>query len=376
MPLVLLETGNMKKNNFFEEQKEQSQIKSAIVKKYFMAWAKIISRRADKIAYIDLYAGQGVYEDGTKSTPILVLESALKDDLMNQRLTTLFNDTNSEFAKSLEIAINSIHDINKLKFKPDVTNYTVGDDVVEILKSMTLVPTLLFVDPWGYKGLTLGLIGSVIKDWGCDCIFFFNYLRINAGLSNRNFDCHIDAIFGQKRANELRQAVKGKKSYEREKLILQSLKDALKEIRGEFVISYKFLSNNKKRTSHFLIFVSKNILGYKIMKNIMAEFSTYKYQNVATFEYNPHMYTHKLFPPTPLDDLTRELINKFRGKTLSVAEIIQQHNVDTPYIDSNYKEVLLKLEQEKKINAKPSAQNRKVMNGKLTIGDNVLVSFL
>ncbi len=32
----------MSSTNFFEEQSEQSQVKSAIVSKYFNAWAKVI----------------------------------------------------------------------------------------------------------------------------------------------------------------------------------------------------------------------------------------------------------------------------------------------------------------------------------------------
>src|SRR5450759_4409661 len=149
--------------DFFEEQKEQSQIKSEIVKQYFWAWAKIMSSIADKIAYIDLYAGKGKYDDGTKSTPILVLENALRDIKISHKLSSFFSDTNPEFSASLSIAISEIPEINKLKFKPQVANLTIGEEVVNELKSMNLIPTLLFVDPWGYKGLTLKLIGSVLK---------------------------------------------------------------------------------------------------------------------------------------------------------------------------------------------------------------------
>ena len=190
---------------FFEEQKEQSQIKSEIVKKYFWAWAKIISTRAPKIAYIDLYAGPGIYGDGNKSTPVLVLENALRDTIMRMKLVSIFNDTNPTFVASLKKSISVIPEITTLKFPPIVTNFTIGNEIVGQLKCMKLVPTLLFVDPWGYKGLTLNLIGSVLKDWGCDCIFFFNYVRINAGLNNDKFQCHIDSIFGEQRAKELRE---------------------------------------------------------------------------------------------------------------------------------------------------------------------------
>ncbi|MCD6495523.1 three-Cys-motif partner protein TcmP, partial [Candidatus Bipolaricaulota bacterium] len=59
--------------NFFDESEDQSKIKSAIVSKYFWAWAKVIiptaKKYSNRIAYIDLFAGPGRYRDGTKSTP-------------------------------------------------------------------------------------------------------------------------------------------------------------------------------------------------------------------------------------------------------------------------------------------------------------------
>ncbi len=55
-------------NLFFEESREQSQIKFRIVAKYFWAWAKVIipsaKNRGGRIAYIDLFAGPGWYRDG------------------------------------------------------------------------------------------------------------------------------------------------------------------------------------------------------------------------------------------------------------------------------------------------------------------------
>ena len=65
----------------------------------------------------------------------------------------------------------------------------------------------MFVDPWGYKGLSLRLINSVLKDWACECIFFFNYNRINMGLGNDAVKEHMDALFGEERAAELAGAI-------------------------------------------------------------------------------------------------------------------------------------------------------------------------
>ena len=94
------------------------------------------------------------------------------------------------------------------------------------------MPTFLFVDPFGYKGLSLQLVQSVIKDWGCDCVFFFNYNRINMGLTNPAIAPHMVALFGQERLAELRTQVKGADSATRENAIMEALAAGLGDLGG------------------------------------------------------------------------------------------------------------------------------------------------
>jgi three-Cys-motif partner protein len=99
-------------SSFFEETKEQSVVKSAIVSKYFWAWSKVmmsqIRSTTKKIAYIDLFAGPGRYKDGTQSTPLLVLKRAIDDTDMCKMLVTVFNDKNEDNSRSLEQAIKDL----------------------------------------------------------------------------------------------------------------------------------------------------------------------------------------------------------------------------------------------------------------------------
>jgi three-Cys-motif partner protein len=196
-------------NQFFDETTEQSALKAKIVSDYFWAWAKVIiptvrKSPRNRIAFIDLFAGPGRYKDGTKSTPLLVLEKAIQDPDLREMLVTIFNDKNEDNSYSLQQAINSLSGIEKFKYRPTVRNYEVGKEIVAIFSQMRLVPTLFFVDPWGYKGLTLQLINSVLKDWGCDAIIFFNYNRIRMGLSNLRVEEHMSALFTEQRAASLR----------------------------------------------------------------------------------------------------------------------------------------------------------------------------
>jgi len=168
----------MSTKEFFECPVEQSIVKAAIVHKYFHAWAKVIlswKPRPGKIAYIDLFAGPGRYEDGTKSTPLLILEKAIEHSGLRETLVTIFNDKDEENARSLEAAIREFPGVDTLTHKPQVICQEVGEEIVQYFERVKLVPTLFFVDPWGYKGLSLRLIESVLRNNGSDCIFFFNY---------------------------------------------------------------------------------------------------------------------------------------------------------------------------------------------------------
>jgi len=372
----------MADNSFFDESRENSLVKSEIVAKYFWAWAKVIiptaKKRSNKIAYIDLFSGPGRYQDGSKSTPLLILERAIADPDMSQMLVTLFNDKDSNNTRSLQQAIESIPDINRLRHEPIVLNKEVGEEIVQEIKKINNVPTLFFIDPWGYKGLSLGLIGAVIKDWGCDCIFFFNYNRINMGLQNTAVKKHMDSLFGKERAENLREQLESKQPDERELIIVEAICQALKEIGGEFVLPFCFKNESGNRTTHHLIFVSKNVLGYSIMKEIMAGESSSAKQGVPSFEYNPAPPRYPLLYELyrPLDELENLLLDEFAGQTLTMEKVYNQHQVGKSYIKKNYKQALLKLEQQGKIIVDQPASKRRKYKGEITFGDQVEITFL
>jgi three-Cys-motif partner protein len=273
--------------NFFEEQKVQSLVKTTIVAKYFDVWANVIINtqkryplHPQQIAYIDLFAGPGRYEDQTCSTPLKILTNAIDKPDLRERLVTIFNDKDENYANALEKTIAEIPRIEMLKYKPQIYNQEVGEEIVKMFESMNLIPTFFFVDPWGYKGLSLRLVNSVLKDWGCDAMFFFNYNRINMGIDNEAVKDNIEALFGEEKATILRNKIRDKSSHQRELFIIEELCQSLKAFGSRFILPFRFKNNNGKRTSHHLIFVSKHFRGYEIMKDIMSRESSSNIQEV------------------------------------------------------------------------------------------------
>lgn len=368
---------------FFDEQAEQSQVKTAIVTKYFWAWAKIITatlkRRGgdNRIGYIDLFAGPGRYEDGAMSTPLLILQQAIAEPEFRANLLTIFNDKDQENTSKLVEEIAKLPGIETLARKPNVQTNEVGIEIVKDFEDKNLIPILFFVDPWGYKGLSLRLINSVLKDWGCECIFFFNYNRINMGLANPFVKAHMDALFGEERASQLRERMEPMNPEQRELAIVEEICEALVEMGGRYVLPFRFRNEKGTRTSHHLIFVSKHPLGYGIMKEVMAKESSTHEQGVPTFEYNPATSDQPLLfeLARPLDDLEDMLLDYFAGRSLTMQDVFDQHNYGRRYIKKNYKDVLTKLEQAGKIVGDPPCAKRRKINGVPSCADATRFTF-
>ncbi len=371
----------MATTDFFEAPTSQSQVKANIVAQYFYSWAKIIVSKMpanQHIAYIDLFAGRGVYEDGTYSTPLKILKGAIETPDIAKKTIFLFNDANKEFSDVLRAEAEKMNGYSKLAHKPHFESQEINQEFVERIEKLNLVPTLMFVDPWGYKNLSLRLINSVLKHKASEVIFFFNYRRINAAVTNKYFTQHIDDLFETHRAQELRKRFKDRSSaltpYQREQGIIKQVTEALSHDYGKFVLPFRFMNSTGTRCSHHIIFVTKHPLGYGVMKDIMAKHSTGSVEGVPTYEFNPRILKNNqasLELEEPIDKLALLLRRDFSGKQLTVEGIYHAHHLGKPYVKSNYKAALMRLEQNGKIKIKPPVSERR----QGTLADSAFVNF-
>jgi three-Cys-motif partner protein len=374
----------MSTEGFFESAEEQNITKTLIVTKYFNAWSKIMlspkfsTSPSGKIAYVDLFSGPGKFNDGQASTPLEILNIAVNDKVLCSRLTTTFNDKDSEYASQLQKEIDALPGVEKLANKPRVSNVAVGSELVSMLGGSNLVPTLFFIDPWGYKGLSLELIGNAIRHWGCDCIFFFNYNRINPGVTNPSVTERMNDLFGVMRVDELREKVRHLFPQERQATIINELAEALREVGGKYVLPFEFKSRHGERTSHHVIFVSKHFLGYHIMKDVMSKLSSDDGE-VRSLEYTPvkSPQLRLLFEfakPHSISALKALLSRDCAGKTSKVWDVYANHSVDTPYTLKNFQDAIIALEAEGAVKVDRPADKR-IRNGVVTLGRERVVTF-
>jgi three-Cys-motif partner protein len=359
-------------DEFYDEQEEQSAIKTAIVVKYFRPWTTIILSKVDKVGYLDLYCGPGKFKDGTKSTPLLILEQIAGSERLKDSVVTTFNDHNPVFIDDLKREVSHIVGIEELRYEPKYST-DVGEAYEEFFENTKTIPLLCFLDPWGYKGLTRKLIEGIVKGFGSEVIFFFNYSRINAAIQNDLVEPHVGAIFGEERLVRLREVMKRLSPEARESLLMQELGMVFEEIGAPYLIPFRIQRESGQK--HYICFVSKHPKGYEVMKDIMAGLGIKDIDGVPQFQYLPAKVQKELGlqfdSESPILALPGALRQRFRGQALSVGEIFKLHNVGTPFIRPNYKMVLKAMEDDGEVVCDPPKDKRKANS----LADHVIVTF-
>lgn len=357
--------------DFFNIPKEQSIIKKLIVTKYFSPWATIMKSNLQKnnyrqndnrIAYFDLFCGPGKYEDGTDSTPIEIMKKILSDDFLTKNCLTYFNDKNHDYVVKLKENLEKLDNYNCLGYEPYFSNEHVSLGLFKNITDANIIPTLSFIDPFGFKGISAELLNFLIRSFGCDLVLFFNYNQINRSINIDSVKKHISSIFTQQKYQELLAILKDVSCpSERENIILTKFYEAINNCYNPnnrrnkklYIFPFRFQFEHKNRTSHYVIFLTKNKIALSIMKEIMWRLDNNKINQIASYEYIPNNNQINIVNMfnTDYTTLKRDILNLLKFKEMEVKKIIN-HFVETIYIGKNIKYALKELEKENKITVK------------------------
>lgn len=372
---------------FTTPQRATTAIKTRIVVEYFKRWSSIMASVVKKDAnprlrYVDLFAGPGTI-DGTKSTPLLIIEHVISKPELCEWLGALLNDERADYIEALRKNLKELPGYEKIKRPPRLRSGPVDVKLVELFAKSNNVPSFSFIDPFGYSGLSLELVEALVSGFGSDMVLFFSFDSINRALSNPKVKDQVDSLFGEKRAGRLRQTVKDMGSDEREEVLIEAFIAAVTEDLGyEYVIPYVFEKEDKDRTSHYLIFISKRPLGFNIMKQIMYKQSEDKTQGIAKFGYVRQVSAEKTpllhLMHTPLNDFAKQLCDEYAGQQITRKGLREHYDKYRPrnlFVDKNWRDALSQLEIEGKITANPPREKRRVVKGEVTFGENTVVTF-
>jgi three-Cys-motif partner protein len=358
----------MKEDQFFEKQTNSSRVKASIVSEYFPSYCKIIVRKniPKEIRYIDLFAGPGVYQDGNPSTPILIGRHCKADSFLCQNVKMVFND-NMYHAALERNFLNEFPDGTFVK-KPHFGKGTVGENA-EITKflikpthagTINESPSVLFIDPFGYKGIETRVLAEFLKNWGNEIFLFVNTKRIHPALENDKFEGLMNDLFPTT-LQKIKSDRRFKSSVaEKLSLIIDSLGSEYESILGGkiYYTAFKFQEEDIDATSHYILHITKGVKGYELIKAIYNDFANVGtvFDGVNTYTFDAKKFNNpavELFDLNSLniDKLKDELFSAYRGRELTALNLYLEHHPKTLYCHNHYTQALRRLVDEQKVSS-------------------------
>jgi three-Cys-motif partner protein len=359
----------MSEKTFFEQQTASSKIKANIVSKYFPSYCKIIAKRRVpySIRFTDLFAGPGIYSDGNVSTPILLAQQCKEDEFLRKNVRFIFND--KEYIDVLKENFQRVFPEGTFDHKPHFESKVVGqdDNIRKYLLKNTHIgnknehPTLLFIDPFGYKGIETSVLATFMKNWGNEIFLFVNIKRIHPALENEKFEDLMQDLFPTTLAKVRNDRRYKLNTAERISLIIDCLGAEYENILKSkvYYTAFKFKEEDNEATSHYILHITKHPRGFDLVKQIYTDFA-----NVGTIFDGINTYTFdakelnneriELFDTKSMnvDKLKEEIFSAFRGKTITAMELFDTHHKSNLYSRSHYSEALRKLVTEARLFSK------------------------
>ena len=366
---------------FFQVQAAHSLVKAQIASRFVPAWLQVVLNfqrkqgREIRAAYVDLFAGPGSYDNGSKSTPLLILETVLSSPLLRSGFESYFNDSDAALIASLKQEITKLPNSGQLRFPPQYTNQTASIELIESFTIPVHTPQFFFLDQFGWANAKPALINKIFQARMCDCAFFLSTPRMIAAVNNPKTRAPMQEIFGKDGLLNLQSAFLNR-SVHKEEYLLTALAEILKSAGAKFVLPFSFRIHQEQSSRHHLIYLGKHERGFAIMKDIMSKTSSAHESGVPILGYSQSLAHPSLFPVDPIDDLQVDLLGAFAGRTLTVGELfLEHHPTSNRFTLPSYQEALRRLESSRQISIAPPAANRPKRNGTVSMSELATVSF-
>lgn len=266
------------------KNKQQTQIKLDILKKYLRAWAIIIGSHFPTAYFVDCFAGRGKYHLGDKKdsvpgSPIIGIETSQEVRKIKIKKGLSF-DLNVIAIESNKDNIESLKRFAKesdpnSEIKVEILEAEFNKAIIDVLKKIWGAPAFFFIDPYGIKGVTKESLDLIVNRIESTEIFL-NYMqmgvqRVKGQYKNVNHEdekirikaiktvAHMDSLFGDvswvdKAESEL-------------------LKHFVKQVFSKnyrFVLNFNVPYPDRSGTIYNLLFATNYDSGEKIMKYIMT----------------------------------------------------------------------------------------------------------
>lgn len=212
----------------------------------------------------------------------------------------------------------------------------------EIKNCYNKYPTLFFVDPFGYN-LNLETLSNLLNGHGNEIVINFMFDFINRFISFKGVEDCYNKFFG---SDEWKKAEK-MTGNERESFLVKLFKDKIKEItKAKYAFAYRLCYPDKNQTYYYLIHLTNHIDGISLMKSSFTAINNGKVEYLGRRANNYTLFDMESYK---LSEASSFLFNKYKGKTKSFNNILEEIVEDTAYTDKELRKTLKDSEDKNQI---------------------------
>ncbi|MCK4325436.1 three-Cys-motif partner protein TcmP [bacterium] len=311
------------KKDLFQQKGIQTVSKHSIFENYLEPWVKIISNRpwVKDAYYVDAFAGTGKYKTGEMGSPVIAANILLKYQKPTCKLHCICIERDSKRYNILENSLKQSEEkLDIRKHRGEFLTY-----IDTILKKINKSPAFFFIDPEGFSGVGFDKIEAILNLPHKEILINFQYNAIQRWLKAPKVESTITKLFG---TSDYKKAKK-------EKDLIKLYKEQIKQT-GAFVWDFRNKFPKKNRTFYYLVYATKNITGFKIMKDVMFSEQSRRY------------FEPSLFAEVDFQTFQKEIFSKYkRKKFIEYNEVLGFVLQETDYLAKDLEKVLKNIGAEK-----------------------------
>jgi len=386
----------LSKNNdreHFEDYRDQTRVKHEILAAYLPAYFNILKKWSKNLVYIDAFAGRGTYTNADTGevidgSPLRALRLIAANTDFADRVTAIFVESDAVLFGHLEATVGAFLSENPNVRKPLCVQGTFAERIGELIQHVpNLAPTFLFVDPCGVSGASFERIKNVMNCDKCEAFIFFNIdgVRRIAGLKDLS-QTLVDLLGSTDRATRLYEALRSTADVtQREELILSHYREALRDDAGaQYTVPFRVESEDRQKTSHYLIHASKHYLGFRIMKDVMWR-RGHSETEVGALEFRQAGRTNFIPLFDPSESIKQEIVGALKNGAIPVSTFYKNwvNRPEDLLCESAYRALLLEMEAASQIQVLKkdgltvvSVDERRKIKGKPTLGEDCFVRLM
>lgn len=248
-----------------------TEAKHIILRKYLDAWLPILTKYNERVIFCDGFAGPGAYSGGEEGSPIIALKAFLEHSYrpsISAEIQYLFIEADAERCEALRQAVRGLSIPNNVhvEIRNDEYEISFGNILDKLEKDgHQLAPMLVFIDPFGIKGISLEVVKRIMSNSKCEVLITYMIGSTHRFIETPEFEDPCDQLFG---CTDWRDA-KSMSGRDREEFLRQLYYKQLKELVGAKYVRSFTMKNKKNRTIYDLFFITNSAKGIDAMKAAM-----------------------------------------------------------------------------------------------------------